>query len=38
MHKHYKQWMADLAREFGFKSQVDIAADGNSSKITFSKS
>jgi hypothetical protein len=37
MQKHYRQWMDDLAQQFGFKAQVEIAHDGNSSKITFSK-
>ncbi|MBU6455795.1 MAG: hypothetical protein KGS72_28755 [Cyanobacteria bacterium REEB67] len=37
MHRHYKQWMEDLGKEFGFKTLVDIAADGNSSRITFTR-
>jgi hypothetical protein len=37
MGQHYKQWMLNLAEAFGYKAQVELGADGNSSKITFSK-
>lgn len=33
---HYCQWMEHLAQGFGFKADVEVANDGNSSQITFS--
>ena len=36
MQTHYRQWIESLAEGFGFKAQLEISKDGNSSKITFS--
>jgi len=37
MQTHYSNWMEDLAQGLGFKAHVDIAKDGNTSQITFSR-
>ena len=36
MQHHYRQWMEDLAQNLGFKANVELAKDGNGSKVTFS--
>lgn len=36
MQTHYRQWMESLAQAFGFRAQVEVSQDSNSSKITFS--
>lgn len=37
MQQHYKEWMEYLAEALGFQATVEIAPDGNRSKITFFK-
>jgi hypothetical protein len=34
----FQSWMVDLGDAFGFKTNIDLANDGKTSKITFSKS